>query len=67
MATIMIENVPDSVARAYGSKIAFSYNLSFEEDFDIDFRELNDSEITSELLEQIEETKKIPKHLLCNV
>ncbi|EKD30408.1 MAG: hypothetical protein ACD_78C00065G0003 [uncultured bacterium (gcode 4)] len=67
MATIIIENVPERVARNYGSKIDFSYNLSFEEDFDIDFRELSNSEITSELLKQIEETKKIPKHLLCNV
>lgn len=40
MATITIENVPESVVKTYGSKIVLSYSLSFEEDFDIDFREL---------------------------
>ena len=67
MATITIENIPDNIVRAYGSKMTFSYDLSFKEDFDIDFRELNASEITPAILKSIEEAKKIPKHLLCNV
>jgi len=67
MATITIENVPESVVKTYGSKVAFSYSLSFEEDFDIDFRELDESEITPQIRKSIKETKKIPKHLLCNV
>lgn len=67
MATIILENVPESVVRAYGSKITFSYDLSFEKDFDIDFRELAPSEITPELMESIERTKKIPKSELINL
>lgn len=67
MATITLENVPESVVRTYGSKITFSYDLSFKENFDIDFRELTPSEITPELMKSIEETKKIPKSQLINL
>jgi len=67
MATITIENVPESVVETYGSKIAFSYSLSFEEDFDIDFRELDESEITPQIRKSIEETRKIPKSKLINL
>lgn len=67
MANLTIENVPESVLEKYGNKITFSYDISFEENVDIDFRELDISEITPELLNSIEETKKIPKSKLINL
>lgn len=67
MATITIENVPESVVKTYGSTIAFSYSLSFEENFDIDFRELDESEITPQIRKSIEEVRKIPKSKLINL
>ena len=66
MATIIIENVPDSVVKQYGTKINFSYDLSFDA-FDVDFRPLRDNEITSEILKNIEEARKIPKSKLYNI
>ena len=38
-----------------------------EEDFEIDFREIKENELTSKILKSIKETKKIPKHLLYNI
>jgi len=38
-----------------------------EEDFDIDFREINKNELTDKILQSVEETKKIPKYLLHNI
>ncbi|EKD29918.1 MAG: hypothetical protein ACD_78C00214G0004 [uncultured bacterium (gcode 4)] len=67
MATITIENVPESVVKTYGTHVSFSYTLSFQDDFDIDFRELDESEITPEIRKAAEESQKIPKHLLCNI
>jgi len=38
-----------------------------EDDLDVDFRELDNSEVSLNLLNKINETKKIPKHLLYNI
>lgn len=67
MATITIENVPESVVKTYGTRISFSYTLSFQDDFDIDFRELDESEITPEIRKAVEESKKTPKSELINL
>ncbi len=67
MANIIIEDVPEIFIKKYGTRVKFDYNLFFQNDFDIDFRELDNSEVTNEILNSIKETKKIPKHLLCNV
>lgn len=66
MATITIENVPDSVVKQYGTKIDFSYDFSFD-DTPIDFYELDASEITPEILQSIENAKKLPKSALHNI
>jgi hypothetical protein len=41
--------------------------ITFIEDFDLEFRELDNSELSSEIIEFINETKKIPKELLCDI
>ncbi len=72
MVTITVENVPENIVKLYWTKVNFSYNLFINDDcldnnFDIDFKKLSNSEITPELLKSIEETKKIPKSKLINL
>jgi uncharacterized iron-regulated protein len=67
MQNITIKNVPDYLVKIYGNEIDFSPNIFFDGNFDIDFRELDNSEITSEMLTSLEEAKNTPKHLLCNI
>ncbi len=71
MATITIENVPENIVKLYGNKINFSYNLfssdDWDDNFDIDFKKLDTSEITPQMIKSIEETRKIPKSKLINL
>lgn len=66
MATITITNVPENIVKLYGSKIKFDYNLSFQEE-NIDFQELDNSQITPDISQAINKAKNTPKSQLINL
>ena len=77
MTTITIEKANFNRKHFVDEKDLFLYIIdymkdledfeSFKEEFDIDFKELDNSEITPAILKSINIAKKIPKHLLCNI
>ena len=69
MATITIENVPEIIVKTYGTKVSYEVFLNYylEDGFDIDFRELDKIEITSEIINSFNEAKKIQKSKLINL
>lgn len=68
MTTIIIENVPENIVKTYGKKISYEVFLyHLENNFDIDFKELDKTEITSEIIESFNKAKKTPKSKLINL
>lgn len=63
MQTIIIKNVPDDIFKIYWREINFSNDFFLW----IDFKELEENEITEEIEHSIEEAKKIPKKFLQNI
>jgi len=55
------------VIKQYGTKIKFDYNLFKKEYIELDFKELDKSEITDEILESIKKAKDSPKSKLINL